>query len=977
MAVGLHGLAAGARADDGPRVALAFDKPFLFTYGTWEKAAKVVDGRAVLRGEGMNARGGGGWNVALDLSKQADASPALRLRVGPRNTLPTLQLLVRDTDERTAKWFFPLPQAGGAEAVVVTPRDGEPWSAPETIEPAGSTLDLKRITQVQLGGDWSEGRVVDVEVEALLVAPPTAAMLEQRKAIVAKAEAARAKASREQDQLRAKYGTRGPNSPTVEAVGLVAPDVIGLTIHAGRVSPGSLAPYRAEEGDKRDEKKNKEGQVESVILVRQGREIGWLIGPKRDQLVRFETFEGDPLLEFLADDPATFTVTSKDDPNFAAPGRKPVSVSRKSKPFDWAQPPRGLAMRHRVYLRMNTPLKPGATYTIDLGGLNTAKADVSLAFDPARVPSEAVHAQQVGYRPDDPVKEAFLSCWAGAGGGVTYPDNLMFRVVDQATGRAAFEGEVAPHWPASKPEQMANTENFVMADVLRMDFSGLDRPGTYRVVVDGVGCSPPFEIGAKSWDHAFRVQMSGLYNERSGVELGPPYTSFRKPRDFHPADGVRVTRSTHAAMDGGGEAFAKLAAGDTGEPVPDAWGGWHDAGDWNPRRVTHMKAVLAILELYELFPEHFRAVDLNIPPDGRVPDVLAECLFELDCFRRLQREDGGMPYGIETAGDPIEGEVSWLQSMPAYVFAPDPAASWYYAAVAARAGRIVEPFDAARARDYRDSAARAMRWAEADLKRRESDGRAKTVPWTARDSRNLAALELYRATGDPSWNELFRVTSCLGSGEAPELFAWGDHVQVDAAFAYTCLDPSKADATWQKRARAGILRQAEKALDYAAGNAFGITTPDRNKPQFIGFYTTPDAIELARAHVLTGDRKYLAGAVRACGFSLGANPDNLVYTTGLGSNPVRNPLFLDSRRTGQPAPPGLTVYGPIDYKRWNDQGITWPITYFLGAACTPNPFAWPTPEAHFDIFLYPMITEFTVDIWASNLYVWGYLSARE
>jgi endoglucanase len=270
-----------------------------------------------------------------------------------------------------------------------------------------------------------------------------------------------------------------------------------------------------------------------------------------------------------------------------------------------------------------------------------------------------------------------------------------------------------------------------------------------------------------------------------------------------------------------------------------------------------------------------------------------------------------------------------------------------------------------------------MRWAEADLKRRETDGRAKSVPWTARDSRNLAALELYRATDDPSWNDLFRATSCLGSGDVPELFVWNDHVQVDAAFAYTRLDPSKADPTWRNRARAGLLKQADRAIDYASGNAFGITTPDRYKPQFLGFYSTPDAIELARAHVLTGDREYLAGAVRACGFGLGANPDNLVYTTGLGANPVRNPLFLDSRRTGQPAPTGLTVYGPIDYKRWNDQGITWPITYFLGQACTPGPFAWPTPEAQFDIFLYPMITEFTVDIWASNLYVWGHLSARK
>ena len=70
--------------------------------------------------------------------------------------------------------------------------------------------------------------------------------------------------------------------------------------------------------------------------------------------------------------------------------------------------------------------------------------------------------------------------------------------------------------------------------------------------------------------------------------------------------------------------------------------------------------------------------------------------------------------------------------------------------------------------------------------------------------------------------------------------------------------------------------------------------------------------------------------------------------TGVGANPVKHVLNLDSLATGQPVPIGLTPYGNIDLQRWNDSGITWPITWFLGKGCQPGAFDWPTAEAFFD-----------------------------
>ena len=48
--------------------------------------------------------------------------------------------------------------------------------------------------------------------------------------------------------------------------------------------------------------------------------------------------------------------------------------------------------------------------------------------------------KQVGFRPDDPVKLAFLSCWMGSGGYLAYPACLSFGIVDDETGDVVFSG---------------------------------------------------------------------------------------------------------------------------------------------------------------------------------------------------------------------------------------------------------------------------------------------------------------------------------------------------------------------------------------------------------------------------------------------------------------------------------------------------------------------------------------------------------
>ena len=763
-----------------------------------------------------------------------------------------------------------------------------------------------------------------------------------------------------------------PDAPHVTQIYTVAPDVLAVEIEAGRVVPSKIMPYVFQTGDTRKEDKEAKSLdgLSTVRLLRGGREVGWLIGPKRDVLVSDEALSGSPLDAAPLDKPSAWIIKSADDAAFAG-GKVPGAVHRKSKPTDWVQPSHTFAMRHIFYLKLNQKLTLGKKYTVSYGN-NPAR---TFTYDPAKVRSEAVHVNQIGYRPDDVVKRAFLSVWLGTGGAFSYADGLRFSLVDDKTGKAVYSGKTVVVKKAGDGEAMWHGgPNRSKTDICRMDFGDFQTPGAYRVVVKGVGCSFPFVIGAKTWEAAFKTQMRGFYHQRSGMALGPPYTNYAHPRDLHPEDGVKVYASTYAATDGG-DAFAGLWKGKTDTTVPGAWGGYHDAGDWNPRSTDHLQATLLQLELFDLFPKYFAGLKWNIPASHNLPDLLAEAEWHTSLFLRLQNKNGGVGHGIETTSDPYDGEVSWKQSQVQMAFAPDVRASYVYAATAARLSRLMAPYNKPLAQTYRQSAEKAMRWAEGDYAARTPDEKKK-LPWETGDERNLAALELYALTTDPKYHTIFKETTYLTRPDQ-RLFVWESHVQYAAALAYARLPKNLGEPDLKTNAIAQTVREAELCLKYAEGNGFGLTTNDEGKPMFLGFFSVPDAQELVRAHVLTGDKKYLAGLNAACAFASGANPGNLTYTTGVGKNPPLHPLLLDARRSGQTSPEGITVYGNVDFNNWTDSFWTWPMTYYLNTACTPPAKDWPITEAYFDIFLYPATNEFTMNqTMGPNAYLWGYLAAR-
>ncbi|MEM7577405.1 MAG: glycoside hydrolase family 9 protein [Planctomycetota bacterium] len=1000
-------LFAPADAPPASPILMDFDSPFQYGYGDWESALTVQDG--VGRLEAESGRGGLGTNDAWDLTAHEHRVPSLRVRVDADHAAERVHLRLHDRDGTVVAWFFPLDEAPSGEWAQALPADGRNLNTPNRVDKPGEEagLDLGQITQIELQGDWQTG-AVRFEIDAIELVEPGAsgdasrlsesdrqALREKRRELRRGQQASEAKSALEaQREAFLADVPRNVDSPRVVEIASVGKTLLAVTIDEGRIDAPPARPYDAKPGDliERSEKTSlgvlpdgTVGQIPAYTrVVRAGRTLGWL-NESTGRLLPAETRVGDDLFEPTVDDPSSYRVASEQNP---AASQIPVAVYRKSRPIDMTMTEREPVMRHTLYLELAEPLEVGHAYQIGFPGVNTQRPHVDYRHDPDDTVTESIHVNQVGFHPADPYKQGFLSLWLGTGS--THAFDLEeyggFEVVEITTGQVLFEAPVELHHDAEQIETIPGEKNHNATDVYALDFSAFDRPGEYCLRIPGLGKSRPFTIATDVWEKAFTVSMQGFLSHRSGIDLDPEPLGFDRPRGFHPQNGlvprqvdITTVQGESAAVNA---AFTRLLAGglDVSKltPVPEAWGGYMDAGDWD-RRSIHLKATLAHLSLLDRFPEFFASLALVLPADearNDLPDLLDEALFNLDFYRRLQRPDGGVRGGVESTEHPIRGGVSWEEPLLVGVFEADALTSYWYAAAALRASRALESFDSEKSAMYRNSGEHAWRWAMAN----DSQTLDGLQGWPLRQARAnlyhakmLAAAELLANGSDPESHGLF--WSWYRDAQRDGI---ADRDLLDPLFAYAVLPESQAETSDRDHAVAKITALADVALRFGDGNAFGISidAPELPVMGYLGYYAVPAAgsPSLLYAHAVTGDPKYLAGVIRSGNSALGANPNNRTYTTGLGQTYPQAPLHLDSRNTRQTPPPGITVYGPSDPSA-DFEFNAWMHDYFLQRV-VPASRTWPTSEAYLDTFLWPSMNEYTIHqtIGPTSFYL-GYLAA--
>lgn len=609
---------------------------------------------------------------------------------------------------------------------------------------------------------------------------------------------------------------------------------------------------------------------------------------------RLELF-GQPLDVEITSKTSSFTLTSPDDPGFRQ-AVQPSQSFRKSKlsgtAWEWPNPK--YSMEHTIYLRLPKPLQQGKRYTLTIASAtNSDVTSKEIRFDAFSNISEAVHVNIVGYNPDQTaMKSADLYMWMGDGGARDYSQFIgkPVTLVDTKNGTRHNVGKVA-FWKPSGTD--VGKWNLTRSDVWTCDFSSFKGTGKFRLAIEGIGCSPEFEIRPDIYYEPFRTSVRGFYYMRIGepktmnpIPRQPQYIPGKDPADF------KVILTTfgpwHPDWKGAGgdpwdiKDWSKYA--EPGNPTnPNAYGGHSDAADLD-RHAGHISIIWDLLLPYFLTKGKVGEDNLGIIESGNgIPDLIDEARNEVDFWLRLRDRKGGYSSGLN---NPTPDNKTMFQA------AAKPYMAW---ANAANAAMLSNAFKLAKKPElmakYRDAALEAWRIAnEEDLDESYNIGNGRT---RGRDLKMMAAAFLYNVTGDRKYEDAM-AKECVITGPTSPTEVVDKSNQLWGVAAYLMCDKFR----WQAIHRSELLANMKAAVIHEAKTKnveLTQTRPSRRSTdEAYGWFQTIEEVQrVCVAHAVATDASDREALLRAlileADWGLGRNPLNMVQMTGLGS---RSPIYI-------------------------------------------------------------------------------------
>jgi endoglucanase len=636
---------------------------------------------------------------------------------------------------------------------------------------------------------------------------------------------------------------------------------------------------------------------------------------------------------------SNYTLVSSDDNRYAQ-GKHPINIGRKAKGVDfnniYEDPVEPEHIKtHWLYIEVPYVLIQGKSYTIRLNNLASNTNEFTFIFDVFSQISETIHVNQIGFVPNGP-KYAYLSHFMGDFNTAEHPKGGLkldgfsdsnFHVVKYSDNQIVYTGKIALRTRKTNAEYLNenfNNSNPTLADVWECDFSDYAEPGEFKIVVDSIGCSFPFEIGNDVYREAFYYTMRALFMQRSGIEkdLGFFEPGMIYHRDHHPDDeGVVMKLST------------------TGDNVEGVWGWYHDAGDWDGYP-SHKRVPLALLMLYDLAPEKFADGEIGnryklsasnaewIDEAGNgIPDLLDEAMWLINFYKRAK--DALLEQGLGTGGVPGYVGVDAGADLPAWEdkremsLEPENVEMTY--AYAACAAWLAICLDKANNNSPHPQSAGWIAEAEAAYDWAKSHG-------SNPRGQEMAAAALYRYTAISAYQTDFQTAK---SNDDQWNWALADHIQ-DGHFAATCFSlipdaHSGLNTSLRASCRNDLINRA-----------IGETVNTSNKRGYrlgsyeyinfmLGVFSAPHISLAAAAYTITGESKYLDACYNTCSYQLGGNELNQTYISGVGERPDPAPFRPDawfmidynSMVYRNPIFPGYLPYGHHKTCDWFGCGFDW------------------------------------------------------
>jgi hypothetical protein len=633
-----------------------------------------------------------------------------------------------------------------------------------------------------------------------------------------------------------------------------------------------------------------------------------------------------PALDLVqATDAGKWTLTSSDDERYGQAGVSPQAVYRKSRVngmsytgWDPVTSDHGFDYTHEhfIYLRLPFSMQQGKTYTVEMDeSINAETSTASITFDIFNCPSKALHTNLVGYMSSSRIKAADLYHFMGDGGNRDYSDlsgNTVY-IYNVETRESQPVGSVA-FWMENKTE---TNHNLTGSDVWTVDFTGFTQPGTYRLAVQGVGCSQDFEIRDDIYHDPFKVAVMGYFYMRIGQDNLDMTPVPRRPL-FIPDQSPANCTVYITDMDPYHPQWSTFAGGDkwdapanwaffkkTGNPSnPHAIGGHSDALDWD-RHLGHVVNVYDLCLAYILSDGTLDDDDLRIAESGNgIPDILDEARNEVDFWLNL-RYQKGYSHGLTNPD----------KNNNLYQADNTPIAAWANALNSAMLAYCFQIAGLGELRQaYQDSAVIAFDYA----------GQLSDPMWETRiegirgiDFKMMTAAYLYNLTGDTSYEDIMSDESMITSSSSA-VYQQGSYHQLWGVAAYLLTRRPVHYPELQANMKAAIMT---KAKSKEAGKVNQRPSRRGYSDEQAWWQTSQDMHRTILAHAVADnpvDRLlFLDALLLEADWGLGRNPLNMIQmttaTTELADkNSVEN-CYTSGRDDGTPGlHPGHTPYLNID-----------------------------------------------------------------
>ena len=371
-----------------------------------------------------------------------------------------------------------------------------------------------------------------------------------------------------------------------------------------------------------------------------------------------------------------------------------------------------------------------------------AICSILLLFGPKASAGQWIRMNQLGYLPSSSKVAVLLS-----NEDISVEE---FSIIDVYSGETVFRSSSSLIRKTGRLQNMEST--------FRLDFSSLEKEGTYRMEVRFQGGSVQsdiFPISSHAYDGTADFVLNYMRQQRCG------WNPFLRD-SCHTKDAIIVYHPTKS-----------------GQHL-DVRGGWHDASDCLQYTTTTANAIYQMMYAYESNPSSFTDAFSSdgTPGANGIPDIVDEIYWGLDWLDRMNPEKGEMYNQLADDRDHIgmrrpsedQADYGWGKGMdrPVYFCTGEPQQRGTFmnetTGIASTAGkfasdfafgaRILEPFYPEFSRKIAAKAADAFAFGK------DNPGVCQTASvvspyiyeegnWT--DDMELGAMELYRSTGSKKY----------------------------------------------------------------------------------------------------------------------------------------------------------------------------------------------------------------------------------